>query len=48
MVAQSFWHVRLPWTADIDEIRAFRRDYAAAHPPDEVPFRYFEYYPSTT
>lgn len=48
MVTQSFWHVRLPWTTDVDEILHFIRDYAAAHPPDEVPFLYFEYYPSAT
>jgi predicted amidohydrolase YtcJ len=48
MVTQSFWHARLPWTTDVDEILDFIRDYAAAHPPDEMPFLYFEYYPSAT
>lgn len=48
MVAQSFWHVRLPWTTDVDEILQFIRAYARAHPPEEVPFLYFEYYPSAT
>lgn len=48
MVTQSLWHVRLPWTSDIDELLAFIRDYAEAHPPEEVPFLYFEYYPSDT
>ncbi|KKE99453.1 hypothetical protein WN67_23930 [Mycolicibacterium obuense] len=48
MVSQSFWHVRLPWTTDVDEILAFIREYAQAHPPEEVPFLYFEYYPSAT
>jgi predicted amidohydrolase YtcJ len=48
MVAQSFWHVRLPWTTDVDEILEFIRDYALAHPRDEAPFLYFEYYPSAT
>jgi len=48
MVAQSFWHVRLPWTTDVDEILDFIRDYAQAHPRDEAPFLYFEYYPSAT
>jgi len=38
MVAQSFWHVRLPWTTDVDEILDFIRDYAQAHPRDEAPF----------
>lgn len=48
MVAQSFWHVRLPWTTDVDEILDFIRRYAEAHPPAEAPFLYFEYYPSST
>jgi predicted amidohydrolase YtcJ len=48
MVVQSFWHVRLPWTTDVDEILAFIREYAEAHPRDEAPFLYFEYYPSAT
>src|SRR3954447_23958471 len=46
MVAQSSWHVRLPWTTDVDEILGFIREYAEAHPPEEVPFLYFEYYPT--
>ncbi|MDQ1484213.1 MAG: hypothetical protein QOF35_2289, partial [Actinomycetota bacterium] len=48
MVTQSDWHVRLPWTTDIDEILGFIRAYAEAHPPEEAPFLYFEYYPTTT
>lgn len=48
MVSQSFWHVRLPWTTDVDEILGFIREYAEAHPPEEAPFLYFEYYPSAT
>ncbi len=47
MVSQSRWHVRLPWTEDVEEILAFVRDYAAAHPKEEAPYLYFEYYPST-
>ena len=46
MVAQSLWHVRLPWTMDVQEILLFIRDYARAHPVEEAPFLYFEYYPS--
>src|SRR5438309_2019367 len=46
MVAQSSWHVRLPWTTDVDEILEFVRGYAEAHPPEEAPFLYFEYYPT--
>lgn len=48
MVAQSSWHVRLPWTEDVAEILAFIEDYVAAHPVEEAPFVYFEYYPSAT
>ena len=47
MVAQSAWHVTLPKTDDLDEILDFVREYALAHPKDESPFLYFEYYPST-
>lgn len=47
MVAQSDWHIRLPWTTDVDEILQFIREYAAAHPVEEAPFLYFEYYPSS-
>lgn len=47
MVTKSMWHVRLPWTEDIDEVLDFIREYGDAHPPEEVPFLYFEYYPST-
>lgn len=47
MVTQSLWHVRLPWTTDLDEILDFIRKYADEHPREEVPFLYFEYYPST-
>jgi predicted amidohydrolase YtcJ len=48
MVSQSLWHVRLPWTTDIGEILQFIREYAEAHPPEEAPFLYFEYYPTMT
>ena len=48
MVSQSFWHVRLPWTTDVEEILQFIREYAQAHPVEEAPFLYFEYYPSAT
>ena len=47
MVTKSAWHVRLPWTHDVDELLDFIRTYAAEHPKEEAPFLYFEYYPST-
>jgi len=47
MLSKSSWHVRLPWTEDIEEILAFVKDYADNHPKEEVPFLYFEYYPTS-
>ncbi|GAB1476324.1 amidohydrolase [Bacillota bacterium] len=47
MVSQSTWHIRLPWTEDPDELLAFVADYAKKHPAGEVPFLYFEYYPTS-
>src|SRR5690625_3768149 len=47
MVSQSAWHVRLPWTEDVNELLAFVKEYAAKHPKEEVPFLYFEYYPTS-
>lgn len=46
MVSQSSWHVRLPWTHDLEEILAFIKEYAEKHPVSEIPFLYFEYYPT--
>jgi len=48
LVTRSSWHVRLPWTTDVDEILDFIRGYAREHPPSEAPFLYFEYYPTAT
>ncbi|MGN6680262.1 MAG: amidohydrolase, partial [Streptosporangiaceae bacterium] len=48
MVARSLWHIRLPWTTDVEQILQFIREYAQTHPPSEAPFLYFEYYPTTT
>jgi predicted amidohydrolase YtcJ len=50
MVSQSAWHIRLPWFDDPDDIPKlldFVRDYARAHPKEEIPFLYFEYYPTS-
>jgi predicted amidohydrolase YtcJ len=47
MVSKSSWHVRLPWTHDVDEILDFIRNYAKSHSVQEAPFLYFEYYPTT-
>jgi predicted amidohydrolase YtcJ len=49
MVSQSSWHIRLPWYDDPDDVPKlldFVRDYAEAHPKEEMPFLYFEYYPT--
>jgi predicted amidohydrolase YtcJ len=45
-VAQSKWHVALPKTNDTGELLRFMKVYAQTHPPDEIPFLYFEYYPT--
>lgn len=47
MVSQSSWHIRLPWTEDVNELLAFVKEYAEAHPVLEAPFLYFEYYPTS-
>lgn len=47
MVSQSFWHVRLPWTEDLNELLDFIRAYATEHSKEEIPFLYFEYYPTS-
>ena len=45
--AESAWHVKLPWTEDPQEVLSFIGEYARAHPKEEVPFLYFEYYPTS-
>jgi len=47
MVSQSSWHIRLPWTEDVNELLAFVKEYAKTHPVSEAPFLYFEYYPTS-
>jgi len=47
MVSQSSWHIKLPWTEDVNVLLEFIRDYANAHPKEEIPFLYFEYYPTS-
>ena len=47
MVSQSSWHVRLPWTEDVNELLQFIKEYAKEHPASEIPFLYFEYYPTS-
>lgn len=47
MVSQSSWHIRLPWTEDVNELLAYVKEYAEAHPVEEAPFLYFEYYPTS-
>lgn len=45
-VTKSLWHVRLPWTEDVEELLAFVKEYGLKHPKGECPFLYFEYYPT--
>jgi predicted amidohydrolase YtcJ len=47
MVCQSGWHITLPWVDTVEELLAYVKAYAEAHPKEEVPFLYFEYYPTT-
>lgn len=47
MTSQSSWHITLPKTNDLDEVLSFVKDYANDHPKEEIPFLYFEYYPTT-
>jgi predicted amidohydrolase YtcJ len=47
MLSMSSWHIRLPWTEDVDEVLAFIKGYAEKHPKEEMPFLYFEYYPTS-
>lgn len=43
----SLWHVKLPWTEDVDELLNFVKEFVAQHPKEEMPFIYFEYYPTS-
>jgi hypothetical protein len=47
MVSQSSWHITLPWVDNVEDLLGFVKDYAAKHPKEEIPFLYFEYYPTT-
>lgn len=47
MVSQSSWHITLPWFEKAEDLLAFVRQYAQEHPKEEIPFLYFEYYPTT-
>ncbi len=47
MIAQSNWHVKLPWTEDVNVLLEFVKAYAEKHPKEEIPFLYFEYYPTS-
>ena len=46
-ITKSLWHVRLPWTEDVDELLAFVKKFGEEHPKSEYPFIYFEYYPTS-
>lgn len=46
-ITKSLWHIRLPWTDDVDELLAFIKKYGEDHPKSEYPFLYFEYYPTS-
>jgi len=46
-VAKSMWHIRLPWTNDVNELLAFVKKFGEEHPKEEYPFLFFEYYPTS-
>ena len=46
LVAMSRWHVQLPETHSADELLDAIRDHGAAHPKEEAPYLYFEYFPT--
>lgn len=46
-IARSMWHVRLPWTEDVNELLGFVKKFGEEHPKEEYPFLYFEYYPTS-
>ena len=41
-VTKSLWHVRLPWTEDVDELLAFVKKYGEDHPKEECPFLFYK------
>ena len=47
MVSQSSWHITLPWVDNVNDLLSFVKQYAEEHPKEEIPFLYFEYYPTT-
>jgi predicted amidohydrolase YtcJ len=47
MVCQSSWHIKLPWFHRVEDLLDYVKEYATLHPKEEIPFLYFEYYPTT-
>lgn len=47
MVAQSTWHIDMPWFKDVKEVISFIKDFAEKHTKEELPFLYFQYYPTS-
>ncbi|MCQ4636201.1 amidohydrolase family protein [Anaerovorax odorimutans] len=45
-VAMSNWHIKVPMFERAGELLAYIKAYAADHPKEEIPFLYFEYYPT--
>lgn len=43
-VGKSMWHVKLPLFEQVEDLIAYIADFAAAHPKEEIPFLYFDYY----
>ncbi len=45
-VALSSWHIKIPMFQKAEDLLSYIKDYAREHPKEEVPFLYFEYYPT--
>lgn len=45
-VAMSSWHIKVPMFQEVEAFLAYIKNYAKQHPKEEIPFLYFEYYPT--
>ena len=43
-VSQSMWHQKLPLFDRVEDLIEYIANFAAAHPKEEIPFLYFDYY----
>ncbi|MDO4544990.1 MAG: amidohydrolase family protein [Bacillota bacterium] len=45
-VAMSAWHIKVPMFDKVEDFLDHIGEYARKHPKEEIPFLYFEYYPT--